>query len=253
MEIIGTSMTSYHEATKEEFNKHFDLLRKRLKEHPRKPKFTGKETLDQKRDLIFNFIQCLTTTDLAIHQIIEQKTTMFFVDGVFIAMPIDDGLGIMEIIFSDLLKENVMSRSLSVFQDPNTYKFGFKDENGRISIQPTYENCKEFSEGLAACRLNGKWGFIDELGSVQIPFKYFEVSKFSQGLAGARLHDAWGFINKSDKLVIGYKYEYILNDFQVVAGVREPAAVVGLMTKKHQSRCTHILINREGKVLDDDL
>jgi hypothetical protein len=146
-----------------------------------------------------------------------------------------------------------MSNSFLVFQDPNTYKFGFKDENGRVLIQPIYDNCKGFSEGLAACRLNGKWGFIDELGYVMIQFKYFDVSKFSQGLAGVRLYDAWGFINKFDKLVVGFKYEYILEDFQIFAGVKEPAAVVGLMTRKHQARCTHILINREGKVLDDDL
>ncbi|MDD4991898.1 MAG: WG repeat-containing protein [Paludibacter sp.] len=146
-----------------------------------------------------------------------------------------------------------MEKKLSIFKNQDTFKFGFKDENGSVIIQPIYNNCLNFSEGLAACNLNGKWGFINEFGNIIIPFQYFRVFMFSNGMAGVNIDNLWGFINKSNKLVIKCKYNNIYESFGMFAGVKEPVAIVGVMTEKHRERQTRLLINRDGKILDDDI
>lgn len=147
-----------------------------------------------------------------------------------------------------------MENNLTVFQNIDTFKFGFKDKNGRVIIQPIYDQCFNFSEGLAACNFHGKWGFINEFGSVVIPFQYFDVrAKFSSGVVGVKINDLWGFINKSNILIIKCKYLFIYQDFEMVHGVNEPVAIVGLMTKNHRHRQTRMLINRINEVLMDDI
>lgn len=50
-------------------------------------------------------------------------------------------------------------------------------------IAPRYEAAREFSEGLAAVKENGKWGYIDTEGNTVIPFQYDGASSFAEGYA----------------------------------------------------------------------
>lgn len=89
-------------------------------------------------------------------------------------------------------------------------KWGFKDQNGKVIIEPKYSGAEEFSEGLASVLLNDIWGFIDETGKVVIPFKYNSGygtgQKFSQGLASVSLNGKWGYIDKAGNTVIPFDY-----------------------------------------------
>ena len=49
--------------------------------------------------------------------------------------------------------------------------------------QPIYEDAKDFSDGLAPVKMNGKWGYIDETGKTVIDFKYDYAGSFSEGVA----------------------------------------------------------------------
>ena len=50
-------------------------------------------------------------------------------------------------------------------------------------IAPQYEDAREFSEGLAAVKKNGKWGYIDEENKVVIDFQYDYAWDFNEGKA----------------------------------------------------------------------
>lgn len=63
----------------------------------------------------------------------------------------------------------------------------------------------EFSGGL--------WGYLDRGGQVVIPFKYEAVKDFSQGLAAVKLNKKWGFIDTAGKTVIPLIYDEITLDF----------------------------------------
>jgi hypothetical protein len=79
---------------------------------------------------------------------------------------------------------------------------GFIDNQGKMAIDPQWEDALFFSQGLAAVRLGdiltGKWGYIDKAGKYVINPQFDDVSYFSEGLAAVRIGDSetgkWGFI-----------------------------------------------------------
>ena len=102
----------------------------------------------------------------------------------------------------------VQAQQLETFEENG--KYGFKDQNGKVTIEPKYSGAENFSEGLASVRFNNKWGFIDKTGKVIIPFKYNSDygsgSKFSQSLASVSIDDKWGYIDKTGKTAIPFDY-----------------------------------------------
>ncbi len=52
-----------------------------------------------------------------------------------------------------------------------------------VVIQPQYEDARQFNDGLAAVKKNGKWGYIDTDNKVVIPFQYDMAWNFAEGKA----------------------------------------------------------------------
>jgi hypothetical protein len=102
--------------------------------------------------------------------------------------------------------ENSSERELERFEKND--KYGFKDkQTGKVVVPAKYDDAHDFSEGLAAVKLDGKWGFIDKTGKKIIPLKYDDAEHFSEGLAPVKLDDKWGFIDKTGKEVTSFKYD----------------------------------------------
>ncbi|MEZ5053865.1 MAG: WG repeat-containing protein [Chitinophagales bacterium] len=67
------------------------------------------------------------------------------------------------------------------FYDETTDKYGFKDDKtGEIIIEPKYDKAEDFSEGLAAVKINGKYGFINKDEKIIISAKYQAAKKFRE-------------------------------------------------------------------------
>jgi hypothetical protein len=60
---------------------------------------------------------------------------------------------------------------------------GFIDLFGEIVVPLNYENASNFSEGLAAVRVNNKWGYIDALGRIVIHPQFMGAEPFRHGIA----------------------------------------------------------------------
>lgn len=97
-------------------------------------------------------------------------------------------------------------------------KWGFKDPNGKVVVQPKYEKINDFSEGFACVLLDFKWGFIDTTGKEVIPLKYDEPSAygvygvgygFYDGIAVVSIAYKYGVIDKTGKEIVPFKYHYI--------------------------------------------
>lgn len=87
--------------------------------------------------------------------------------------------------------------------------YGYKLRiSGEIAIPLKYDNARDFSEGLARVKLNGKYGFIDKAGNEIIPFKYDSARVFTEGLAAVQLNSKWGYINKMGIDVIPISLNY---------------------------------------------
>jgi hypothetical protein len=74
-------------------------------------------------------------------------------------------------------------------------RFGFYDKSGRLAIPgPFSSGGGPFVGGLAAVVPYGQRmiGFIDSTGTFVIPFQFEQVSDFSEGLAAVRVNGRWG-------------------------------------------------------------
>ena len=85
---------------------------------------------------------------------------------------------------------------------------GFVDRTGKVVIPPRFEGTSNFSEGLAAVRINGKWSFIDRGGKVISP-EFDSAGNFSEELAPVNMNGKWGFIDKTGKVAIPPQFESV--------------------------------------------
>ena len=54
---------------------------------------------------------------------------------------------------------------------------------------------------------DGKWGFIDDNNVTMITYSFDEAREFSEGLAGVLINGEWGFINLGGELVIPFGFD----------------------------------------------
>ncbi len=93
---------------------------------------------------------------------------------------------------------------------------GYADRTGRVVVEPRFEWCQPFSEGLAVVRYDPaprpgrvRWpraGFVDRSGRVVIPARFNRARRFSAGLAPVDVAGRWGFIDTRGKLVLMPRY-----------------------------------------------
>lgn len=87
-------------------------------------------------------------------------------------------------------------------------KTGFIVKTTKKQIIPCqYEEAMDFSEGLAAVKVNNLWGFINKHGELVIQCQSGIGSHFSEGLAPISRTDCVGFIDQRGELVIPCIYE----------------------------------------------
>lgn len=86
-------------------------------------------------------------------------------------------------------------------------KWGYKTENGKVVIEPTFTEAFNFREGLACVEQNERCGFIDKTGEIVIPIQYDTACSFSEGLASVTKGDKCGYIDKEGNVVFDFTYE----------------------------------------------
>src|SRR5512138_1429822 len=79
-------------------------------------------------------------------------------------------------------------------------KCGYVNGSGKIVIEPRYDFCNAFCEGLAMVQITGKTGFINTSGAyvMQPSFKAvpFEThGHFHEGRLGVRINGKFGFLD----------------------------------------------------------
>ena len=82
------------------------------------------------------------------------------------------------------------------------YKWGYIDDQGALSITNKYDDCRDFSEGLAAVNLDGLWTYIDKTGTTIMKPRYRAAQIYSEGI-GIVQTMAGGFLlyDKSGKVI----------------------------------------------------
>lgn len=106
-------------------------------------------------------------------------------------------------------------------------RYGYIDTEGRVVIEPRFQEARPFSDGLAAVRVSqrdehdrARWAYVDREGKIAIAAHFGRVSDFSEGLAwvstswespgDSLLEGQYSFIDKSGKTVIpGLRYTQV--------------------------------------------
>ena len=86
-------------------------------------------------------------------------------------------------------------------------KWGFIDEQGRLVIEPRFDQADSFSDGLAGVAVGNLWGYIDKHGRYIVQPKYSYVPPFREGLAALPAGDKFGYIDVSGKFVIPAQFD----------------------------------------------
>jgi hypothetical protein len=101
---------------------------------------------------------------------------------------------------------------IAAFQDgPINRKFGFINRVGEVVLKPTYDNARDFVDGLAQVQVDGKWGFIDVDGKMRVTLPPETVNAFDakEGMIwyciGKEKH--WGLMDSKGRAIVAPTFD----------------------------------------------
>jgi hypothetical protein len=91
-------------------------------------------------------------------------------------------------------------------------KWGFISQQGRVVIQPQFDEARAFEGTMAAAKQGKKWGFVNPSGAWVVPPEFDFVGDFSEGAAAVVAGDRIGFVNSSGQFIIRPSLPWAFSD-----------------------------------------
>jgi len=92
---------------------------------------------------------------------------------------------------------------VGVLNEAKEMRWALINRNGERLTGYVFEEVRNFSEGVAAVKQNGRWFFIDKLGNEVLLNDYIYVDSFVDGIAWASFKDGKkGYINHKGEMVL---------------------------------------------------
>ncbi|NBX79390.1 MAG: WG repeat-containing protein [Flavobacteriales bacterium] len=88
--------------------------------------------------------------------------------------------------------------------------FGYFDSEGKVVIEPQYDQASAFQDGLAIVGKNEKFGLINKKNQVLIEFLYDEILEFSDARSVVIVGDSFGIIDRSGRAIVPVRFNDIL-------------------------------------------
>ena len=70
-----------------------------------------------------------------------------------------------------------------------------------------FDDARDFKEGFAAVKKDGKWGYINTKGEQIVECKFDGVGDFNEGFAAVKKDDRWGYINTKGEQIVKCKFD----------------------------------------------
>jgi hypothetical protein len=123
----------------------------------------------------------------------------------------------------------MLPRSAQEKPDPPRCSYALIDKRGVVLTATRFEEVQDFSEGLAAVRINDSWGYVDKAGILRITERFQEANEFKNGLALVGLRSnrkdrgSWeyGYIDKSGRVVIPARFAAAQSFSEGMAAVKD--------------------------------
>lgn len=132
----------------------------------------------------------------------------------------------------------VISEKLcTTFQDESTYKYGFKDNAGNISVPALYGDI-DIRENNITVRQNGLFGILDFSGKMIIPPKYNIFYQENTGENGFIIAEAryYAIMNKQGEIISPQKHypivQYITDDKVIFCENHTGSMLCGVMNSQ---------------------
>lgn len=106
-------------------------------------------------------------------------------------------------------KSKMSEEEIIYFEDYTSpkQKWGFINKQGKIVVNPKYDDLRDASSELIAANLNGKWGYIDSNGNNVIPHIYKQALDFSNNRSFVQnFNNNWILINQQGDSITQLKY-----------------------------------------------
>jgi len=100
-------------------------------------------------------------------------------------------------------------------------KWGILDNTGNAIVDAQFDGSRGFSNGQAACQEAGLWGAIDLSGNWVIEPQYSELGEFRDGLSAAQKDGLYGFINETGEVVIDFQFQEVLDFYDGACAIFE--------------------------------
>lgn len=91
-------------------------------------------------------------------------------------------------------------------------KWGFISTQGKVVIEPQFDDARAFEGPLAAAKNGKKWGFINPSGAWVVSPEFDFVGDFSEGAAAVVSGDRIGFVNSSGQFIIRPSLPWAFSD-----------------------------------------
>ena len=94
----------------------------------------------------------------------------------------------------------------------NRLRYAFINKLGKILFShPSASEARDFSQGLAAIKIERKWGYINRQGQIVIKPQFLGAQDFTEGLAAViDVSGRWGYIDKTGNWVIKPRFNHVL-------------------------------------------
>lgn len=122
-----------------------------------------------------------------------------------------------------------------LFRIEENDRVGYINAQGEIVIKPVYLSGNEFSEALAAVRINGLYGFIDETGKTVIKPQFDFATRFVNGFSVVYKNGRPLFIDKRGEIALPQVYSSLtfINDQKgIITTITKKMGVIDLKSKK---------------------
>lgn len=86
-------------------------------------------------------------------------------------------------------------------------KWGFKNRNGKQTVEPIYDEVFNYKEELCCVEKDGLFGFINRDGEEVIPIEYDCATSFSEGYACVFRKEKCGYIDVNNNVVVDFKFD----------------------------------------------
>jgi hypothetical protein len=131
----------------------------------------------------------------------------------------------------------------------NDGNWGLADTNGKVVIEPQFEELRAMEDGTYAYKKNGRWGFMSNKGLIHCSPRYDEIYENEKNWCLVQKGEGYGFCKTSGRQIAAPIYGLPYWDDYVYWGDLLSRGRIAMSIRDENDECKLGVIDSTGKVL----